>query len=85
MFKINGKEYGFYYSVWAHCELNDWIVKNPERSYASAIVQKAVIMSKAYVKAHGGAALKPQDLCRSSGLCFHRARSSPHGAGKERQ
>jgi len=62
MFKINGKEYGFYYSVWAHCELNDWIVKNPERSYASAIVQKAVIMSKAYVKAHGGAALKPQDL-----------------------
>ena len=26
MFKINGKEYGFYYSVWAHCEFNDWMV-----------------------------------------------------------
>lgn len=62
MFKINGKEYGFYYSVWAHCELNDWIVKNPERSYASAIVQKAVIMSKAYCKVHGGTALTPKDL-----------------------
>ena len=62
MFKVNGKEYGFYYSVWAHCELNDWIVKNPERSYASAIVQKAVIMSKAYCKVHGGTPLTPKDL-----------------------
>ena len=42
---INGKEYGFFYSVWAHCEYNDWIVKNPKSSYASAIIQKAVIMS----------------------------------------
>ena len=29
---INGKEYGFFYSVWAHCEFNDWVVKNPNSS-----------------------------------------------------
>lgn len=51
--QINGREIGFFYSVWAHCEFNDWIVKNPNSSYASAIVQKAVIMSKAYNDLHG--------------------------------
>lgn len=51
--QINGREIGFFYSVWAHCEYNDWIVKNPNSSYASAIVQKAVIMSKAYNDLHG--------------------------------
>lgn len=51
--QINGREIGFFYSVWAHCEFNDWIVKNPSSSYASAIVQKAVIMSKAYNDLHG--------------------------------
>lgn len=50
--QINGREIGFFYSVWAHCEYNDWIVKNPNSSYASAIVQKAVIMSKAYNDLH---------------------------------
>lgn len=52
--KLNGKEYGFAYTVWAHCEYNDWIVKNPNSSYARAVVQKAVIMSKAYCDIHGG-------------------------------
>lgn len=51
--QINGREIGFFYSVWAHCEFNDWIVKNPNSSYASAIIQKAVIMSKAYNDLHG--------------------------------
>ena len=51
---LNGKEYGFAYTVWAHCEYNDWIVKNPNSSYARAVVQKAVIMSKAYCDIHGG-------------------------------
>ena len=62
MFKINGKEYGFYYSVWAHCEFNDWIVKNANRSFVSAVVQKAVIMSKAYCKVHGGASLNAKEI-----------------------
>ena len=62
MFKVNGKEYGFYYSVWAHCEFNDWIVKNAERSFVSAVVQKAVIMSKAYCKVHGGSPLNAKEI-----------------------
>ena len=28
---INGKDYGFFYSVWAHCEYSDYIVKNPTK------------------------------------------------------
>ena len=51
---INGKEYGFFYSVWAYCEFNDWVVKNPKASLASAMIQRAVIMSKAYADVNGG-------------------------------
>jgi hypothetical protein len=60
--KINGKEYGFYYSVGAVCDFNDWVVKNPERSYSSAVMQKAVVMSKAYCKVHGGTPLTLKEL-----------------------
>lgn len=51
--QINGRDIGFFYSVWAHCEYNDWIVKHPNSSYASAVLQKAMIMSKAYNDLHG--------------------------------
>lgn len=59
---INGKEYGFFYSVWAHCEFNDWVVKNPTASVASAMIQRAVIMSKAYADANGGPVLSAKDV-----------------------
>ena len=59
---INGKEFGFFYSVGAVCDFNDWVVKNPERSYASAVMQKALLMSKAYCKKHGGTPLSPKDF-----------------------
>ena len=59
---INGKEYGFFYSVWAHCEFNDWVVKNPTASVASAMIQRAVFMSKAYADAHGGPVLSAKDV-----------------------
>ena len=59
---INGKEYGFFYSVWAHCEFNDWVVKNPSTSLVSAMIQRAVIMSKAYADAHGGPVLSAKDV-----------------------
>lgn len=59
---INGKEYGFFYSVWAHCEFNDWVVKNPKASLASAMIQRAVIMSKAYADANGGPVLSAKDV-----------------------
>ena len=67
---INGKEYGFFYSIWAHCELNDWIVKHPNSSYASAMVQKALIMSKAYADAHGGPVLTSKDLMHLPKVIF---------------
>ena len=51
--QVNGREIGFFYSVWAHCEFNDWVVKNPRSSYATAVIQKAAIMSKAYNDLHG--------------------------------
>lgn len=69
---INGKEYGFAYTVWAHCEYNDWIVKNPNSSYARAVVQKAVIMSKAYCDIHGGGnILDPQDIMNLPAYVFN--------------
>ena len=62
MLEINGRKIGLYYSVWAHCEFNDWVVKNAERSYVSAIVQKAVIMSKAYCDKEGGKPLTAKEI-----------------------
>lgn len=62
MLEINGREIGLSYSVWAHCEFNDWVVKNAERSYVSAIVQKAAIMSKAYCRIHGGEPLTVKEI-----------------------
>lgn len=67
---INGKEYKFFYSVWAHCELNDWIVKNPNSSYASAMVQKALIMSKAYADTNGGPVLSAKELMKLPKVVF---------------
>lgn len=62
MLEINGREIGLFYSVWAHCEWNDWILKNQDRSYASALVQKAVIMSKAYCDENGGKPLATKEI-----------------------
>lgn len=59
---INGKEIGFYYSVWAHCELSDYIVSHPDVSATRGIMQKALIMNKAYVKAFGGETLMVADF-----------------------
>lgn len=59
---LNGVEYGFYYSVWAHCEYSDWLVSHQEVSIARATVQKAIIMNEAYRKLNGGPQLKPEDI-----------------------
>ena len=62
MFEVNGREIGLFYSVWAHCEYNDWIVKNQNTSVVRAIIQKAVIMSKAYCDVNGGKPLDPKEI-----------------------
>ncbi len=59
---INGKDYGFAYTVWAHCEFNDWVVKNPNASFVRAMVQRAAIMSKAYSDINGGPVLNVKEL-----------------------
>lgn len=62
MVKINGREYGLFYSVGAHCKYDDYVVSNPNSSYTRAIIQKAIIMSEAYSKLHGGDVLKSSDI-----------------------
>lgn len=60
---INGKEIGFYYSVWAHCEFADYLLSHKDVSIARAMMQKALIMNEAYVKAgRGGDRLTPEDF-----------------------
>ena len=80
---INGKEYGFFYSVWAHCEYNDWIVKNPNSSYARAVVQKAAIMSKAYHDILGeGEILNPKDVMNLPAYIFNELLAETDAAEK---
>lgn len=60
---INGKEIGFYYSVWAHCEYMDYLVSHKEVSVPHAIMQKALILNEGYIKAgRGGDRLTPDDF-----------------------
>lgn len=53
--KIHDKEIGFIYTVGAFCDYNDYVVKNPEVSVATANLYKAELMSRAYAKVHPGA------------------------------
>ena len=50
--KIHDKEVGFLYTVGAFCDYNDYVVKNPEVSVATANLYKAELMSRAYAKVH---------------------------------
>lgn len=72
MLKINGREIGLYYSVWAHCEYNDWLLKNQEeRSFSSGILNEAIIMSKAYCRVHGGTPLTAKEILDLPAYEFH--------------
>ena len=50
---INGKERGFAYTVGAWCDINDYVVANPDVSAATANLHKAVIMNRAFNDANG--------------------------------
>ena len=52
--KINGIEYGLFWSVWAHCRFDDWWVKNRTASYATTIVKKALFANEAYRMSEAG-------------------------------
>lgn len=62
MIKINGREYGLFYSVGAHCKFDDYIVAHQDLSYTRGVIQKAIIMSEAYAQLHGGDILKSSDI-----------------------
>lgn len=62
MVELNGKEYGLFYSVRAHCDYDDYICEHQNVSMTRAIIQKALIMSKAYCDEHGGTPLKSADI-----------------------
>lgn len=51
--RINGKEIGLAYTVGAYCDINDYVVANPEVSAATANLYKAVYMNRAYNEMHG--------------------------------
>lgn len=60
---INGKEIGFYVTVWAFTELSDWLVENQDKSSTRATLQKALIYNEAFIRAgKGGDKLTPEDF-----------------------
>ena len=63
MFEINGREIGLAYTVKAHCDFTDWIVKHGQDVSADhALAQKAIIMSQAYCDKNGGKPLTLEEL-----------------------
>lgn len=62
MVKINGREYGLFYSVKAHCRYDDYICEHQNVSITRAVIQKAIFMSEAYCALYGGTALKSSDI-----------------------
>lgn len=52
--EINGRFYGFLWSIGAYCDYSDYVVSHGEVSVARANIEKAAIMSRAYCAANGG-------------------------------
>lgn len=51
--KINGKEYGLYYSIGAHIAFDNWVINHPKSSYAEGVIQKFTCMVLAYNDVNG--------------------------------
>lgn len=49
---VRGVEYGLFWSIWAHCRYDDWLVRAGNPSYTSAIIKRAVYANQAYRLAH---------------------------------
>ena len=50
--KLNGKEYGLYWSVGARCMWEGWVVTNQKAPVVEGYVMKALAMIDAYNKAN---------------------------------
>lgn len=51
--KINGKEYGLFYSIGAHIAFDNWAVNHAKSSYAEGVIQKFTCMVLAYNEVNG--------------------------------
>lgn len=63
---INDREVGLFYSIGAHCAYSEYLIKHPEESVSSAIIQKALLMNKAWLEAkkRAGETDLPKQLTR---------------------
>lgn len=52
MIKINGKEYGLFFSIGANVAFNNWVIAHKDQCYIEGELQKAIFMMKAYNDAH---------------------------------
>lgn len=67
---INGKDYGFVYTIGVMCKMADYFSANPDVNGARAIVFTAIEMSKAYCEIHGGEPLTEEELMKAPGSKF---------------
>lgn len=51
MLHINGREIGLMYTIGVHCDYSDILIKKPDISVAAALIEKALLMNKAYLDA----------------------------------
>ena len=50
--RINGKEYGLYFSIGAHVAFDNWVIQNPKASWTEGIMMKFIFMVMAYNEEH---------------------------------
>lgn len=50
--KIQGKEYGLFYSIGAHVAFDNWVIANPKASWTEGVLMKFGFMVMAYNSAH---------------------------------
>ena len=50
--RINGKEYGMYYSIGAHVAFDNWAIQNPKASWTEGVLMKFTFMVMAHNSLH---------------------------------
>lgn len=50
--KINGRDVHFAYTIGAKCDFEDWYVMHENSSVSTAIVERALIMNRAWINAN---------------------------------
>lgn len=50
---LNGREVHFFYSIDAYCSYNDWVIAHQNAAVSRGVIERAIIMNKAYNRVHG--------------------------------